>query len=209
MGLLFNEYVVFIVKPDSPLKSGTDIVKELKKDIGALSFGQGSSRGNNAHIAISMLGKAVGGDIKRQKMIVLKSGGETMASLMGGHIDVGVSTIAAAVQHLKGNRVRALAVTSPKRLSGDLADVPTWKEHNIPLVYGSWRVIFAPRGLTSAQVAYWQDLLQKAVATSEWKAALEQNQQDDAYLPALETRKFLDAEAIRLKPLFGEIGLAN
>jgi putative tricarboxylic transport membrane protein len=209
LGLLFNEYVVFIVKPDSSLQSGTDLVRELKKDIGALSFGQGSSRGNNAHIAISLLGKAVGGDIKRQKMIVLKSGGETMVSLMGGHIDVGVSTIAAAVQHLKADRVRPLAVTSAKRLGGNLSDVPTWKEHNVPLVYGSWRVVFAPRGLTNAQIAYWQDLLQKAVATLEWRKALEQNEQDYAYLSAHETRKFLDAEAVRLKPLFGEIGLGN
>lgn len=209
LALLFNEYVVFIVKPDSPLKGGTDIVRELRKDIGSLTFGQGSSRGNNAHIAIALLGKAAGGDLKRQKMIVLKSGGETMVSLMGGHIDVGVSTIAPAVQHIKGGRVRPLAVTSPRRLGGDLADVPSWKELNVPVVYGSWRVVFGPSGLSGAQVAWWQDVLGKAVATADWKKALEQNQQDDTFLGAQETRKFLDAEAARLKPLFAEIGLAN
>lgn len=209
LGLLFNEYIVFTVKPDSTLKNGADLVRDLKKDIGALSFGQGSSRGNNANIAISLLGKAVGGDIKRQKMVVLKSGGETMVSLMGGHIDVGVSTIAAAIQHLKANRVRALAVTSAKRLGGDLADVPTWKELGVELVYGSWRVVFGPRGLTDAQVAYWQDLLHKAVATPGWTKELEKNQQDDNYLSARDTRKFLDAEAARLKPLFSDIGLSN
>jgi putative tricarboxylic transport membrane protein len=209
LGLLVNEYVVFIVRPDSAIKTGADLARELRKDVGALSFGQGSSRGNNAHIAISLLGKALGGDVKRQRMVVLKSGGETMVSLMGGHIDVGVSTIAAAVQHIKGNRVRPLAVTSEKRLGGDLADVPTWKEHGVQLVYGSWRVVFGSRGLTDAQVAYWQDLLHKTVATAEWKKALDQNRQDDAYLSASDTRKFLDAEALRLKPLFAEIGFAN
>ena len=209
LALLFNEYVVFTVKPDSPVKSATDLVGRLKQDLGALSFGQGSSRGNNAHIAIGLLGRAVGGDLKRQKMVVLGSGGEAMTAVMGGHIDIGVSTIAPAIQIIKAGRVRALAVTADKRLDEELAVVPAWKELGIDVVYGSWRLVFGPRGLTSAQIAFWENALLKATRTEAWRKALSDNQQDSAYRNAAATKKFLDAEAERLRPLFVDLGLAK
>ena len=209
LGLLFKEYVVFLVRPDSTLKTGVELAELLKKDAGGLSFGQGSSRGNNAHTTIGLLGMATGDGLKNQKMVVFKSGGEALAALQGGHIDVGVSTIAAAIQHIKAGRVRALATTSEKRLSGDLASTPTWKEQGFDVVYGSWRVLFGPHGMSRMQMAFWEDVLNKVSQAEEWKAALVQNQQENAYLSAEETRKFLDAEEARLTPLFADLGLAK
>ena len=209
LSVLYNEFIVFSVKPDSLFKTATGLVAQLKHDIGAVIFGEGSSRGNNAHIAISLLVKAIGGDPKRQKMVVFRSGGETQTALMGGHIDVGVSTIAAAAQHIRANRVRPLAVTSPERLGGDMADIPTWKENDIDVEYASWRVVFGPRGLTSAQIAFWEDVFLKATQTEAWKKALARNRQVDAYRSAAKTSKFLDTEVARLTPLFVDIGLAK
>lgn len=209
LGLLFREYVVFLVKSDSMIKTGLELAALLKKDAGGLTFGQGSSRGNNAHTTIGLLGMATGGDLKNQKMVVFKSGGETLTALQGGHIDIGVSTVAAAIQHIRAGRVRALATTSERRLGGDLADTPTWKEQGIDVVYGSWRVFFGPHGMSRMQIAFWEDALNKVSQTEEWRVALERNQQENAYLSAEDTKKFLDTEEARLAPLFADLGLAK
>ncbi len=209
LALMFTDYVVFLVRPDSPLKGPHDLAERLRKDPGGLAFGFGSSRGNNTHVSIGLLGRASGADLKNIKTVVFKSGGEAITALLGGHIDVAANSIAPAMSHLRAGRVRAIAVTSERRLAGELAAVPTLKELKLDVTYASWRVIFGPRDLGPAQIAFWEDALLKVTQSADWKNELQKNQQENAYRSAEETRRFLAAEEARLRTLLADLGLAK
>lgn len=209
IALLFREHVVFLAGVNAPLRTGRELIERLGKDPAGVSFGFGSSLGNNTHIAIGLLARAVGVDTRKTKIVVFKSGGETLTALLGAHVDVGVSTVAPAIQHIKASRVRPLAVAAGSRLRGDLADVPTWREQGADLSYASWRVVFGPKALTRVHVAFWEKVLREAIQSAEWKADLAMNLREDAYAESAETRRFLESESQRLSSVFSELGLAR
>lgn len=209
LALLLEEYVIFIVRPESSLKSGSDLVERLRKDPASVMFGFGASRGNNTHMAIGLLGKATGVESAKMKMVVLKSGAEANSMLMGGHIDVSVISPATVVGHVRNGLVRALAVTAPRRLGGDFAAVPSWRELGTDVLYASWRVVFGPKGMTREQVVFWDDVFAKIVRTEEWAKDLEKNARVERYLDSIATKKFLDDEKKRLSAILAELGVAK
>src|SRR6185436_291059 len=108
--------------------------------------------------AVAMVAKAAGIDPKRLKVVIFPSGSQSQAALLGGHVDLvptGVSNLGGPVQD---GRLRVLAITSPQRMEGVFAQVPTWKENGIDVVIGQWRGIMAPPGISPAQIAYWEEV---------------------------------------------------
>jgi putative tricarboxylic transport membrane protein len=88
VALLFGEWIAVTVKPDSPLKSGRDLVERLKKDPAALSFGIATSIGNPNHQGVATALKAAGIDVKKLRAAIFPSGGAAITAMLGGHIDV-------------------------------------------------------------------------------------------------------------------------
>ena len=80
------------------------------------------------------------------------SGGEAATALMGGHITV-AATPAPVVPlgPAQAGKVRMIAVpAAAERLTGALADVPTWKEQGVnPVQFATWRVLVGPKGMTA------------------------------------------------------------
>src|SRR5258706_8046574 len=82
LALLFDEYVIFAVKPESPIKSGKDIVNRLRAGADTVTFAFGSSRGNNTHLAIGLVGKLAGVQTSNMKIVVFGSGGAATTALL-------------------------------------------------------------------------------------------------------------------------------
>lgn len=181
----------------------------MKKDPGALSITIGAGAGNHNHIALGLLAKAVGIDPRKLKTVVFKSSGEASTALMGGHVDVAITPASTAMVQLKTGRVKIIAVTAPRRLGGALASVPTWQEQGIPVILANWRGIIGPRGLDSAQIAYWESTFSALVKNEEWMHELETNDLQDAFASAAETKAFLEAEYGVYRNVLMELGLAR
>lgn len=113
------------------------------------------------------------------------------------------------VNPVKTGQARLIAVTSPKRMGGDFANVPTWREQGIDSVVSVWRMIMAAPGLTPAQMAYWQDALRKTTETPEWKRELEQNYQSDEFIVGAELTKTVDSLYAQLKVLLTDLDLVK
>lgn len=207
--VLFNEYMVFTVKPDSPVTSGRDLLARLKSAPSGLSIGFASAAANNSHFSIGLAAKAAGADLKQLKTVIFKSGGESLTALLGGHVDVGVNPVATAIAHIEAGRLRPIAVTSPERMGAALAGVPTWKEQGADFTYGSWRVAFGPRDMDPAQVAFWEAAFKRLLAGEDWKKELARRHQKTVFHSAADTRKFLEAEEARLGPVITELGLVK
>jgi len=204
-----SEFVVFSVRTESPIRTAGDLVDRLKADPASLSFAVGNSTGSHNHIATAQVTKALGGDPKRLKVVAFGGSAEGVAALLGGHIDVAASPPSVMLPHVKAGRARFLAVASEKRMSGELATVPTWKELGIHAVASNWRSIIGPRGMSDEQVRYWDNVFASMVALPEWKQGLEAKLVEYTYYNARDTRKLMETEYAALAATLAELGLAK
>ncbi len=206
---LLNEYVGFAVRPDSTIKSARDLAERLRKDPTSVSIGVSTALAGSNHLAAAMALKKAGVDIKRLRLVVVSGAGESIAGVMGGHLDVVASSAAGMMAHVQSGKLRGIAVTGPQRLTGAFADVPTWKEQGVDSVYANWRGVVGPKGLSAAQIAYWDGVLSQLAQSIEWKQGLTRLLQDPVYLNSHETRRYLEAQHQELRGVLGELGLAK
>lgn len=204
---LFAEYMVVAVKPDSSIASGKDLVERVKKNPQSVSFGVATSLGNPIHQSMATPLRAEGIDIKSLRNVVFNAGSASMAAMMGGHIDVVAVTAAMGAQLIANKQVRLLAATSPKRLSGALADVPTWRDLGYDAVVSQWRGVVAPKGTSDAQIAFWERALKRMTEADEWARDLEKNFWSAEFMGAREMRKYMDRDHAALKVFLGDLGL--
>ena len=209
VAMLFDEWMSINVQAGSPMKSGRDLIARLKQNPEGLPFGISTSRsgGNFTSLMICLRGGGV--DIKRVKTVIFQGGGATTQALLGGHVEVINTGPGNMVEFLRAGKLRTLAVSGPTRLWGPFADVPTWREQGVPADAGSWRGIQGPKGMSAAQLAFWDRLFQKLVQTEEWKKDLEANFWVDTYAPAAEARRAFDREFQEFKAILTELGMAK
>jgi putative tricarboxylic transport membrane protein len=201
LATLFSEYMTLVVKPDSPLKTAADIQEQLKKDPQSLSIAIGVALGATNHLTVALLAKAMGVDARRLKMVVTHTNSQAVTSVMGGHIDVGSLSAGAALNAAQQGQLRIIGITSEKRGDGPLASVPTWKEQGVDVVFANVRLLLGPRGMSAAQVAYWDAALAKVVATSDWKKEVDRNEAIPDYTASRES-------AQRMAQLYGQLRAA-
>lgn len=182
---LTSEYNVFVVPADSPLKTMKDVVAQMQKDPGSVKWG-GGSRGSTEHICASMLATKVGVDPKKVNYVAFRGGGEATAAILGGNVTVGGSGYSEFAEYIKAGKMRAIGVTSDKRLPG--INVPTMKEMGYDVVLGNWRGVYGAPDITAAQRAALTEMVIKATKSKVWMEALEKN----AWTPALLTGKAFD-----------------
>ncbi len=176
---LFNDYVVFAVNANSPIKTGKDLIAKLKENPQSVSIGFATTLGSHNHIAAGLLAKSIGVNARNLKAIAFKGSAEAITQVLGGHIDMVTTAAGNVAGHVAEGRLRVIGVSAEKRFPGAFAQVPTWKEQGANLVYGGWRAIMAPKDITPAQIAYWEGVLRKVASNPDWKADLEKNYSKD------------------------------
>ena len=207
LSILLREYPVFVTRPDSPIASARDLVERLRKDPSSVSFAYATARGNHNHVMIGMLIKAAGGDPRRAKAIVYNAGGEATTATLGGHIDVGVVAPANVIPLLAAGKIRVLGIAAPQRQGGVFAAAPTLREQGINAVYFSWRGFMGPKGLTPAQMAFWDQAFAQMVKAPEWKQDVERNAWAEDYMGSAQTLRHLESENEILQKLLVELGV--
>jgi len=206
---LFTEYVAFAVKPDSAIKSGKDLIALLKSDAGSVSTAIAGGIGNHNYIALALVTRAAGGDVRKLKVVTFNGGSEAITAALGGHVSLVVAPAATILPHARSGNLRLIAITAPKRLPGPYAAVPAWKELGANAVTSNWRVVTGPRGIAPPQIAYWENVLARVTASEEWKTMLERDLLSGEFLRSAETRAQLKSEYDDLKTLMSELGLVK
>ena len=206
---IFNDYVVLTVNAASPLKTGKDLIARMKANPQSMPLGFSSVVGNHHHIIAGLFMKAIGASPRDLKIVVFKGSSESLTALLGSHIELVSTGAGNAAPHMEAGKLRILGVSSGQRLPGTMADVPTWKEQGVDLVYGSWRSMVGPKGLTAAQVTFWENALRKVVESADWKAELERNYWGDFFMTGAEFSGIIDREYKEMKAVLVDLGLAK
>ena len=206
---LFNDYTVYAINASSAISGGKDLLARLKKDPSSVATGFATTLGSHQHIAACLLVKALGRNARELKAVAFKGSAEALTALLGGHLDLVTTAAGNAAPHVAAGRMRVVAVGAPTRLAGALADVPTWKEQGVDVVIGGWRSIMGPKGMTPAQVAYWESVLRKATQIPEWKSDLEKNYWSDDFVGSAQFAKELAKDYGEMKAVLTDLGLAK
>lgn len=206
---LFDENIAFMVLPDSKVKDVKALIALLKNDPTSVSFGIATALGGANHIATASALKFAGVDIRRLRNVVFKSGGEVTIALLGGHVDVVPISAPVAVPLLQTGKVRVIAVSSAKRLTGALAIAPTWREQGIDSAYSTWRGVVGPKGLTKPEITYWDGVFGKLASLEDWKKGIEENLWVANYLNSEQSKGFLEQQYKEHHSILRDLGMAK
>ena len=207
LAILYTEYIAFIARSDSSLKSGGDLIARFAASAGSVTVALSTSLGNPNHIALAKVVRHSGGDVKAPKIRVFDSALDAVADVAAGNADLCAVTAASAVKEITAGTMRALAVSARQRLAGLYAQTPTWVERSVECVIGAWRGVSGARGLTEAQIAFWTGAFTATVATDEWNTALASHYWTPTYVDGASLRQQLARERKDMEVVLRELGL--
>lgn len=209
LAILINEYISLVVRAESPLKTGHDLIAKLKVDPASVVFGISTSLGNINHIAVAVVARVSGIDVKKLRVVVFDSSASSVAAVLGGHVDVVAGPPSISASHIEAGKLRVIGITSPQRLRGKLANQPTWREQGVDAVVVNWRGVLGAGGIGAAQIAYWDETLSKVTATDEWNQDLERKLWENAYANSAGTAQYLKTQYDDMKRIMLDLGFAK
>ena len=202
---IVSDINLIIVKADSPLNDGKDLVEAIKKKgPKSISLG-GTGVGGPDQIGNFVLNKAT----KQQfNYVPYNSGGEVVTNLLGGHIDAAWANPNECIGQLEAKQVKILAVTTEKR-SSLLPTYPTFREQGYDVISVQTRSIVGRGGIPKEAVDYWIAVLDKVRNTPEWKKFLQTSLLEDGWLVKEDFLKDADNDYNMVKPIMDELGLTK
>src|SRR5260221_3292819 len=139
---------VLVTLAGSPYKSIAEIAAAARAKPGALSYGSTGVGGGN-HLAGELFALATGTQLTH---VPYKGSAPALADLLGGQLSFMFDTVITSVPQIRAGKLRAFAVSSPKRASS-LPEVPTMQEAGIPgFDISQWQGFLAPAGTAKTNV---------------------------------------------------------
>lgn len=204
---LTKDYGAIVVPADSKYKDLKSLFADLKKDPDSLTLAGGSAPGSQDHLVAMLPAVKAGVDATKIKFISYDGGGEAMTALIGGNADVLATDISGTGEYLKSKKVRVLGVSSPERLKGTYADIPTYKEEGIDAEFTIWRGLFGPKDMPDYAVDYWNKTLSEMSRTPEWQQVLESNGWEDGYKNSEDFAAFLEEQEKLVKEILTSLNM--
>ena len=152
-----------------------------------------------------MIAQKVGVDPSKINYVAFRGGGEATAAILGGNVTVGGSGYSEFSEYIAAGKMKAIAVTSGKRLDG--VAVPTLKEQGIDVEIGNWRGVYGAPGITPAQRKALTDMVLAAMKTPAWLDAVKKNSWTPAVLTGDAFAKFVDDDFASLRATMVKSGM--
>jgi len=201
-GLLL-EPAVFAVPADSPFRTLKQFIDAAKAHPGELKQSGGSvtSRDNIVRLQLQ---HATGA---KWAYVSFQGGGERLAALLGGHVDIMVIEPQEAGEQVRAGKLRVLAQLTEKRLPG-YADVPTLREAGFDITpTRQIRGVVAPPQQPDDATRYWEGRFEALRKTESWKKYIHDNQLEEHFLPGAELKKSMADIEKQLKEQYTAAGI--
>jgi tripartite-type tricarboxylate transporter receptor subunit TctC len=203
IGLIASTPLMLVVHPTTPAKNVQELVTFLKqKPAGTYSYGS-SGNGTILHLTGELFKSQAGVDVVH---VPYKGSNPATAAILGGEVAFVFSTMPPAVSNAKSGKLRALAVTTPKRV-GTVPDVPTMTESGMPgveiVLYSG---ILGPKGMPPALVQRINQAFAAAVSSDDIRKVYEQIGADPMSGPPSQLAALMQADIEKLGKLVKATG---
>jgi len=163
----------------------------------------GPAKGGNDHIMAMKTWNAAG---IKAKWIPYKSGGKAMAALLGGH---GVVYVGNPQDVVGRPDLKVAVISAQKRLGGQFADAPTFKEVGISGLDSEimWRGFMVKKGIPAEARAYYDDLLEKVSKDPEWRKYISRGGANPIFYKEEKFNKIVKNDASEFTATLKELGI--
>jgi tripartite-type tricarboxylate transporter receptor subunit TctC len=206
ISLIQSVPAVIAVNPGSPIKTFADFIKAGRDTPGKITVAD-SGIGTTNHIVVELLSAASGAKFT---VVHYKGSGAASIDVIGGQVMAQVDQLNSAIGHIKGGKLRALAVTSDKRVP-ELPDVPTVREAGVPelsdFTYATYTGLFGPAHMPPDVLKTLHDAMVKVLADpATIKRFADLTAQAKSSTPE-ELAAMLAQEEKRVVPLIKKLGI--
>ena len=192
---------VLVVRADSPWKTFTDFVADVKRNPGKYNYGSSGNYGT-MHVPMEML-KAQAGF--RMTHIPYTGAGPAVVALLAGQVDALASGPSTVVQQIQAGKLRALAHWGDHPLSA-LPDVPSLKQLGYPVRFAQWSALFVPAGTPDDVIKKLRAASAKAAADPTVRQVIAKAGSPIEYLDAPEFQAYWDADAAEMTKAVRAVG---
>jgi putative tricarboxylic transport membrane protein len=142
----------------------------------------------------------------RWAFISFPGGGERIAALLGGHVDMMIVDPSEAGEQVRAGKLRTIAQVNDRRLPG-FPDVPTLKEAGLDITnLPQMRGVLGSPGMPADAVAFYEDMFLKATKSATWQKFLNDSQLDGEFVKSAELKAFLGKFEGTLREILKESG---
>lgn len=160
---------VLVVNPGVPARTVEELVALAKARPGTLTYAS-SGVGSTQHLAGALFNQIAGTQMNH---IPYKGSGQAVIDLIAGQVNANFDTMPPVLEHIRGGKLRALAVSTPQRLAA-LPGVPTFEEKGIKgFDVTNWYSVMGPKGLPREIVSKLDEAMKKAMNDPEVRSKLE------------------------------------
>jgi tripartite-type tricarboxylate transporter receptor subunit TctC len=181
---------ILVVNPSLPVNSVKDLIAYAKANPEKTNFASSGS-GTSIHLSGEMFKIRTGISMTH---IAYKGSPPALADLMGGQVQLMFDNLPTSLPHVKAGKLKALAVTTSKRLSA-LPNLPTVAESGLPgFETGSWFGLLAPAGTPKEIVATLDAEVRKLVQRPDLREKLIQQGAEPVGMPSDEFAAHIKSE---------------
>ncbi len=195
---------VLVVHPSVPAKSLAELIALAKAQPGKLNYAS-SGNGSSQHLFAAMLFTMTGIELTH---VPYKGSGPALADLLSGLVPVSVPSISNAIPHIQGGKLRALGVSSAKRVPA-LPDVPTLDEAGAKGYDAQlWFAVLGPKGLPADIVNKVYESVAVAVRHPDVQKTYAQQGIDVRIMPPAEFTQYFKSESVKWNRVVKEAGVS-
>lgn len=207
---LTSEDLIVVAPAGSPYETIQDLVDDIVADGRDVTV-TGGSAGGADHILAGLLLKDAGVApeelVDTLNYVAYSGGGESLAALLGGKVDAGISGVAEYAEQVAAGELKALAVSGPEPVDG--IDAPTLLEAGYDVELTNWRGVVAPGGISDEERSALVDLVTELHETEEWQGELDRAGWGDTFLVGDEFDDFLADDIASVQDVLRDIGLVQ
>lgn len=202
IGMMAKSPMIVVVHPSMPVRSLKELVSLARKRPGELNYGSSGTGGSN-HLTTELFAKLAGIKITH---VPYKSIGPALTDLIGGEVQMVVTTLPSALVQVKAGRLKALGIAGAQR-SSFAPDIPTIAEGGVPYISEQFWGLAAPGKTPPDVVNRLGETLRKAVQTPQLKEQFAREGGEPILLTSEEFAKFVLGDVERWRQIVKDINL--
>jgi putative tricarboxylic transport membrane protein len=203
------DYGAIIVRADAPYQNLKDLIEATRANPGKVVYGAGGSVGSQDWMKSALIAREAGVNPKSMRYVAFEGGGEAITALMGGHVHAYSGDASEVAAHMKGGRVRVLAILAPERLKGELAGIPTAIEQGYNVDWTITRGFYMGPKVSDADYQWWLAAFDKMLASPEFDKLRAERGLFAYHLTGAKLTENVQKEVKRYRELATEFGLTT
>ena len=201
LATLGTEYGVVAVRRDSAIRDLPTLMALLRKNPAGAVFGAGGNVGSQDWIKAALLVKSAGRDHRAMRFVAFEGGGQALAALKGGHVDVFCGDAAEARKGAASGELKVIAVLAPHRLKPPLAQVPTAREQGVDVVWPTVRGLYLGPGVSDRDYLEWVRVFKRVMAAPQFARLMADEGLEPRPAVGADVDSYVRAQAAELREL--------